>query len=51
MLIINIAKFLENVRISYEGKTYVCPTQMINNELYFKFKNELYIVADYMYEY
>lgn len=47
MTILSINNILNWVQITTGGRTYTCPTNERNGELYFEFKNEWHKVEDY----
>lgn len=51
MLILSVNKILKWCQITADGRTYTCPTEIIDNVLHFKFKNHRYKVSEYVGEY
>ncbi|MEL1135317.1 hypothetical protein AAC978_09025 [Desulfitobacterium sp. THU1] len=47
MLVMGINRILKLVQITSGGKSYTCPTQEINGELFFIFKKSLHKVMDF----
>lgn len=50
MLVLGINKILNWCGITNGGRSYTCPTKIINNDLCFKFKNQWHKVSDYICE-
>ena len=50
MLVLGINKILNWCQIISGGRTYTCPTKIINGELFFKFKNNWHKVGDFIYD-
>lgn len=50
MLVLGINKILNWCQITSGGRTYTCPTQSINGELFFKFKNNWHKVAEFVFD-
>ena len=48
MLVLGINKILKWCQITTGGRTYTCPTKMIDNVLHFKFKDQWHEVAKYV---
>ena len=48
MLVLGINKILEWCQITSGGRTYTCPTKIINGELLFQFKGSWHKVAEYL---
>lgn len=51
MLVLGIDKILKLCHITSNGRTYSCPTKIIDNVLCFKFKNQWHKVAEYVGDY
>ena len=48
MLILEINQILKWCQITVGGRTYTCPTKMIDNVLHFKFKNQWHKVTEHV---
>ena len=50
MLVMTICKHMNMVHITKGGRSYTCPTKMIDGTLCFQFLNKWHKVSDYMYK-
>ena len=48
MLVLLINKILNWCQIASEGRTYTCPTKLIDGKLFFRFKKEWHSVAEFV---
>jgi len=48
MLVLGINKILKWCQITSGGRTYTCPTKIVNGELFFKFKNNWHKVVEFV---
>lgn len=48
MLVLEINRILKLCHVTNGGRTYSCPTKIIDNVLYFHFKNQWHRVADHV---
>ena len=47
MLVLRVNKILKWCQITTGGRTYTCPTKVIDGELFFRFKKEWHNVAKF----
>ena len=51
MLVLGINKILNWCQITSGGRTYTCPTKLIEGKLFFHFKKEWHSVAEFISDY